>query len=750
MQWFYDLKIRTKLLSGFITVAIIAGIIGAVGYFNIQTLNNSDTELYENMTVPITLMTNFSTDFQRIRVNMRDMIITDDSTEIEDKINKIAELRSNVDKNMEEFSNSISSDDMQKTYDKLTEARKEFAKQYTIVEDLVRANKDEQALVLIAETGNMGIASRSEQDLIAELISMKLEEAHQKAETNTVKANTAGVIMIIVLIAGIVIAIAFGLFLSKIISTPINRLAAAADLLAVGDVNVNIKSSSKDEVGFLMDSFEKMALNIEYQAKTAEMIANGDFSMEVIPKSDKDILSKSIKTMVTTLKNLVNEASMLTQAAVEGKLSTRGNTMNFSGGYRDIVSGVNSTLDSVIAPVQEAAAVLKEMSEGNLQVRVVGNYMGDHAEIKNALNDTLEALSSYIKEISYVLSEMADSNLDLSINNEYKGDFSQIKEALTLIVSSLNDVLSDVNSATDQVALGSRQVSDSSISLSQGATEQASSIEELTASIEQIASQTKTNAHNADHARTIAETARNDAAQGNEQMQHMLKAIAEINESSNNISKIIKVIDEIAFQTNILALNAAVEAARAGKHGKGFAVVAEEVRTLAARSASAAKETTDMIEGSIVNVEEGTKIANTTAQALNNIVLGVAEVASLVDNIATASNEQANGVEQINLGIMQISEVVQSTSATSEETAAASEELSGQADLLKSQVSKFRLKRQDRSGGYRGYDNFSPEMTKMLSEMNDTAKKVKSPKNPSPKAITTKKNAMNDKEFGKY
>ena len=928
MVWFNNLKIGSKLVLSFVFVAILAGIVGIVGIINIKSLNKSDTALYNEMTVPISEMSELTTAFQRLRVNFRDAILASDAKNIEANIAKVNENMELMDELSAKFSKTMTTGEIKTAYENYVAAKKTYNDKLPEFEAIIIANKDEEAIAAMDATTDLGIASSNLQNSIDTMVQIKTEDAKEMAEENTDKANSTVIIMVVVVLIAVLIAISLGFFLSSVISKPMRFLANTADKLALGDVNVNIKSKTKDEIGKLMYSFGMMVENIKEQAAIADKVANGDFSVAVVPKSDQDILTISLKNMVENLRSLVSEAGMLTKAAVEGKLDTRGNAESFNGGYKEIVvgvnqtldavigplnvaaeyierisrgdipnkitdtyygdfneiknnlnicidainalvadanvltvaakegrlstradaskhggdfakivegvnqtldsvigplnvaaeyveriskgdipnkitdsyngdfneiknnlnvcieavnalvkdadmltvaakegrlstradaskhggdfgkivAGVNQTLDAVIAPVQEASTVLQQMSQGNLQSRVVGNYQGDHADIKNALNGTLDALSSYVNEISDVLTEMANSNMVVGITADYKGEFVQIKDAINLISNSLNGVLGDVDSAAEQVATGSRQVSDSSMSLSQGATEQASSIEQLTASIEVIATQTRKNAENANQAKSIAEDTQTNAARGNEQMKSMLQAMSEINDSSNNISKIIKVIDEIAFQTNILALNAAVEAARAGQHGKGFAVVAEEVRNLAARSANAAKETTAMIEGSISKVEGGTKIANETAEALNKIVEGIGQAANLVSEIAIASNEQAVGVDQINQGISQIADVVQTTSATSEETAAASEELSSQAEMLKSQIGKFRLRKKGSNSNYGDFGGMNPEVLKMLESMNG--------QNHSRGEGTTKANkktiTLSDQEFGKY
>lgn len=370
-----------------------------------------------------------------------------------------------------------------------------------------------------------------------------------------------------------------------------------------------------------------------------------------------------------------------------------------------------------------------QVSEGDEATQDIRNLF---EKISNNLHDSINTIKQYIDEISSVLKEMSDGNMDVDIRTQYRGNFVELKDSINHIVNSLNKVLFDINMSADQVASGTRQVSDGSQEISQGATEQASSIEELTATISQIAAQTKQNALNSNEANDLSRKAMDDALSGNAKMREMLQSMDDINTSSEDIYKIIKVIDDIAFQTNILALNAAVEAARAGIHGKGFAVVAEEVRNLAARSANAAKETTSLIEDSIKKVEAGTKIAKDTAEALENIVSGVEKAVDLVGDITAASNEQASGVAQVNNGIEQLSSVVQTNSATAEESAAASEELSSQADILKEMVGQFSLRKENQ------------DVPMANSKKSEPVRKEKVKTESKPKIN------LNDDDYGKY
>lgn len=612
MKWYKNLKISLKLILGFLVVAIVAAVVGAVGLTSIYEVNEGSSILFSENTLGIAYVGEASANFQRLRYNVLKLSSLETEAEKEKSITTIEELSVTIDDVLLKYEGTIVTEEDRKLFDEMTREWNIFKGHVQEVFRYSRNGLDQEVERIILN--DCDESGRNLRALFDNIMENNVGDAEIRMHTNESTTQSAITIMIVVIVFGVILSIALGILISGMISKPINRLVMAADALALGDVNIDIQSESKDEIGILATSFRKMIDNIRNQALAAEKIASGDLTVEV---------------------------------------------------------PINSTND------------------------LLGNK----------------------------LAEMVKKN---------------------------NEVLSNIYVASEQVALGSKQVSDSSILLSEGATEQASAIEELTASIEEISSQTELNAQNANKANKLAEEAKSHAKVGYSQMQEMLKAMDEINESSTNISKVIKVIDDIAFQTNILALNAAVEAARAGQHGKGFAVVAEEVRNLAARSANAAKETTDMIESSIKKSEDGTKIANDTAQALDQIVESIQEVATIVSGIANASNEQAVGINQINQGIMQVSQVVQANSTTSEESAAASEELSTQAQLLKETVNQFKLKKNTNT--YDKYENLSPDVLKLLESMssngsNNTDEKAEAKEF----AATSKpKITLSDTEFGKY
>ncbi len=305
------------------------------------------------------------------------------------------------------------------------------------------------------------------------------------------------------------------------------------------------------------------------------------------------------------------------------------------------------------------------------------------------LGSILAGLENFLRDREQIARRIADGDLTKDVTIASETD--EFGKAFKAMVQNLRQIIMEVQGAGEQISSGAVQVSGSSQTLSQGATEQAASLEEISSSLHEMADQTRTNAENANQANDLSRQVKSAAERGNRQMQEMVIAMHTISESGQSISKIIKVIDEIAFQTNLLALNAAVEAARAGKHGKGFAVVAEEVRNLAARSAKAAKETAELIEGTVHKTANGSEIANQTANSLEEIVTGIIQVTALVEDIASASSYQAEGISQINQSLGQIDQVTQQNTANAEESASAAEELSSQAEELSSLLFQFRL-----------------------------------------------------------
>ena len=394
---------------------------------------------------------------------------------------------------------------------------------------------------------------------------------------------------------------------------------------------------------------------IRVTADYVDRIAQGEIPPKITQtyRGDFNVTKNHLNDMIDVLQALITDVNMLAAAGVAGALGVRADGSRHRGEYRRIVEGMNATLDAIVAPINEAAAVLERLANYDLCARMQGESAGDFAKIKDSLNRTAEGL---------------------------------------------HEAIAQVNEAVGQVAAAAEQIAATSQAVAQGASEQASSLEETASALEQMTGQTKQTADNTHQARAVAKNTQKLAEKGNTAMGQMVAAMANIRKSAEDTSAIIKDINEIAFQTNLLALNAAVEAARAGDVGRGFAVVAEEVRNLALRAKEAANKTEGLIAQSAKLAHEGGTISGEVNENLAMIVDSIGKVADFVDEIAVASEEQAKGIAQVNRAVSEMDQVVQQSAASSEESSSAAEELSSQSQELAGMVGRFRLSGQATRG----------------------------------------------------
>ena len=457
-------------------------------------------------------------------------------------------------------------------------------------------------------------------------------------------------------------------------------------LSRLADVGEELAGYQAEAVQFIQSKAQASDEELT-EEEAAQLAADQEATSQQLVDSVAACLD-SASTQVDALRAAVDTAA---QGAYDGMHSSVMTSLIAMGA----LSAVGLVLTLIIAvrlvrdlvnPIREIEGVAERMAAGDFGTQVTYTSRDELGQMADAVRGFVETVGTIISDQDYMLGELGRGNLHVTsrARERYVGSFKQVLGSIERIRDQLNNVMVQINQSADQVSSGAQ-------ALSQGATEQASSVQELAATISEISTQINQNAENAQQASQMANQVGAELTRGNEKVQEMNAAMNQIREKSKEIGKIIKTIEDIAFQTNILALNAAVEAARAGQAGKGFAVVADEVRNLASKSAEASKSTSVLIEDSVAAVENGSRIAEETAKTILTVVEGAEEIVTTIDKIAQASQQQADAVVQVTQGMDQISSVVQTNSATAEQSAAASEELSGQANMLKELVGQFTL-----------------------------------------------------------
>jgi methyl-accepting chemotaxis protein len=645
VTWFYNLKIKSKLLISFLLLAVVAGGIGYVGITQISQVATADVRLYERMMAPLTFLADLSKAFLNIRLNVCDLMLAKTAKETEEYKANLSQLVQDSETFQLAYEENLVSQEEKDAFQDFSAKVKKYFASVEHFRQLMDSGNKQGALEYMQ--GAFLEAAKSTNAALDKLRDLKVELARNSSQANTKLAREATITMVVFIGVGIVLAIGMGFWVASIVGKPLRKITMVCDQLAIGDLDQVVEAmSTKDEVGVLAESMKKIIAAQKELAEAAMRVANGDLDLQIAERSDKDVLSHSMQQVLQSLRGLVEETVALTKNAADGKLEKRGHAEKFQGGYRSIIEGINDTLDAVVTPINEALATLEKLAARDITARVTGNY---------------------------------------------KGDFARVKEVLNKAVQNLDEALIHVAEGSERVASASGQISASSQSLSQSSSEQASSLEEVASSLQEMSSMTKQNTTNAKEAQRLSEAARNSTVKGVASMKRLSEAMDQIKASSDSTAKIVKTIDDIAFQTNLLALNAAVEAARAGDAGKGFAVVAEEVRNLAMRSAEAAKNTSGLIEESVRKAEGGVSINQEVLKNLQEINEHSEKVTEVMSEIASASEQQTQGIEQINKAVEQMNQVTQSTAAGAEESASSAQELASQAAEMKSMVQTFQL-----------------------------------------------------------
>ncbi|MDR2592598.1 MAG: methyl-accepting chemotaxis protein [Chitinispirillales bacterium] len=714
-----NIKVGTKLIAGFLAVAAIAAFIGFMGINSAGKLDNLNDEMYTVRVASIKAVDEVNMELAKMRVALRAMTMAGGDDAWRAEAASFGESQKLVEDGIEILGRLLRTEKGKKLLDDIKKNYAEFLRASKGVMDVsakkrVAPDADISAALTHAREPSLNVAKDADelQQMISEFAKAGWEDSKQ-----THKSVLATLITMLIL--GVVISVALGFFLARNISLPLLKTVRMLDELKMGHLDMRLRMDRKDEVGQMAKSMDAFADDLQNVViDTMKKISEGDLSARITLKDHHDEVSMALKNTVESLNAVIGTMKKISAGDLSARIEPKSENDEVSIALRETVESLNTVIGTMkkisvgdlsaeiepkgkqdevshalkhtVESLNVVVGTMKKISEGDLSMCIEPHSEKD--VISAALEATVESLRQLIiNDGGRVLQAAANKDLSQRLTSIYMGEFARMKDNINTVMDSLSSALNQVTDAVAQVANASGEISIGSQSLAEGSNEQASSLEEVSSSLEEMSSITKQNAENSGQAIILASEASAAAKDGDVTIKRMANAITLIKQSADNTAKIIKSIDDIAFQTNLLAINAAVEAARAGEVGKGFAVVAEEVRNLAMRSADAAQNTADLIEESVKSAGDGVRITEEVAVSLGKIVDRTSKVGDLIAEIAAASKEQAQGIEQVNIAVAQLNHVTQNNAANSEESASAAEELSSQAAELANMVSEFQL-----------------------------------------------------------
>nr|WP_090043062.1 methyl-accepting chemotaxis protein [Clostridium frigidicarnis] len=685
-----NLKMKWKIMFYFVIMMCISLLTGFISFMSLNTANNMGLNYFENQMKPVVNVSRLTNDFQKSRISIRDVVMEDSVDEINKKVQMCKEYDSKITEDVDTLEDGINDERLLDNFKNIKSSLEAYENERNVAFGYLQNNERAKAMDVL---NNNATPKVNEVDKYVNELYNEISQYSEEALTeNQAKAKKLLYATIGVMISSLVAAMILGLILSRRITKPLKKLVDISKEVAKGNVDVEFEFDGKNEIGDLYSALRLIVENIKKKSNVAYNISNG--KLESIDVSgEKDILSKALNDVVENLSSLVGESGALIEAVNKGDLKIRANNEEIKGSYLEILEGMNQILDSALEPVNEAIDVLQEFSKGNLDVSVKGDYKGEHAKIKEALNSTINKISFYISEISRVTNELSNRNLDVKIKGNFLGSFKEIEVSLLTIVNYYNDIFKQIQSSIKEISYGVENVNSVALNVSHGVSEQASAIEEITASISEITEQIKATSNAIQEANSLSINLISSASSVEVKVKEVMVSMEDIDVSSNNIYKIIKIINEIAFQTNILSLNATIEATKAGEYGKSFAVVAEEVRKLSERSAEAVKESSKLIEDTISKVQVSKNAVSETTTSIEDILNKEKNIGELLNHISETSKVQATNIEQINLAITEVSKVTEQNANNSESTASYTEEVLKETNQLKEVVDTFKLKK---------------------------------------------------------